>query len=76
MDKILELAAEGDESAIEIEELVFEEVVDEERSIIRDEDSQSRQYDRLKESDVHEVRLKEDLHTLLVSAVCQLKERI
>lgn len=40
MDKIIEMAAEGDESAMDIEELVFEEVVDEERSIIRAEDGQ------------------------------------
>ena len=28
------------------------------------------------ENAIQEVRLKQDLHTLLVSAVCELKERI
>lgn len=75
MEKILALAEEGDDSAVEIEELVFEQVIDDERSIIRVEERQDL-YERLEESDVQEVRLKEDLHSLLVSAVCQLKERI
>lgn len=73
MDKILDMASDGDASVFAEEELIFEEVVDEEKSMIRANDDQ---YDKLEESLMPEVRLKEDLNTLLISAVCELKERI
>lgn len=39
MDKILHMVEEGDETAFNVDELIFEEVIDEERSMIRAEPS-------------------------------------
>ena len=39
MDQILNMAEEGIESAFTVDELIFEEVIDEERTIIRAEPS-------------------------------------
>ena len=73
MHKIFALAAEEDQSGIDLDELIFEEVEDQERSVIDAEIGD--QQDNI-ENAIQEVRLKQDLHTLLVSAVCELKERI
>ena len=84
MDKILDMAhaAEGDEQSVfTADELIFEEVLDEERSMIRADPNlynEADNYNQLAEENeaLPEIRLKEDLHSLLIAAVCELKERI
>ena len=96
MDKILNMAAaveEGGEgaedggaaidAAFNLEELIFEEVVDEERSMINaveqpPVDHTGTAYNQLadEQESLPEIRLKEDLHSLLIASVCELKERI
>ena len=77
------MAEEGEESAtFTIDELIFEEVIDEERSMIRAEPSLDPAggniYNQLADEteNLPEIRLKEDLHSLLITSVCELKERI
>ena len=83
MDKILNMAEEGIESAFTVDELIFEEVIDEERSMIRAETNTldpagNAAYNQLADESesLPEIRLKEDLHSLLITGVCELKERI
>ena len=83
MDQILNMAEEGIESAFTVDELIFEEVIDDERTIIRAEPSSldptgNATYNQLADEteQLPEVRLKEDLHSLLITGVCELKERI
>ena len=83
MDKILSMAEEGVESAFTVDDLIFEEVVDEERSIVRAEPSSldpagNAAYNQLADESesLPEIRLKEDLHSLLITGVCELNERI
>ena len=84
MDQILNMAEEGIESAFTVDELIFEEVIDDERTIIRAEQPSSLDptgnaaYNQLADESeqLPEVRLKEDLHSLLITGVCELKERI
>ena len=80
MDKILDMAhaVDGDEqSMFTLDELIFEEVLDEERSMIRLEPDPGNYNQLAEEAEaLPEIRLKEDLHSLLIAAVCELKERI
>ena len=77
MDKILNMSDNNEAQAVfTFDELIFEEVVDEERSMIRVEDDGDGNYNQLEEDLIPEIRLKEDLHSLLIAAVCELKEKI
>ena len=77
MDKILNMSDNNDAPPVfTFDELIFEEVVDEERSMIRVEDDGDGNYNQLEEDLIPEIRLKEDLHSLLIAAVCELKEKI
>ena len=77
MDKILNMSDDNEAQAVfTFDELIFEEVVDEERSMIRVEDDGDGNYNQLEEDLIPEIRLKEDLHSLLIAAVCELKEKI
>ena len=77
MDKILNMSDNNDAQPVfTFDELIFEEVVDEERSMIRVEDDGDGNYNQLEEDQIPEIRLKEDLHSLLIAAVCELKEKI
>ena len=77
MDKILNMSDDNEAQAVfTFDELIFEEVVDEERSMIRVEDDGDGNYNQLEEDLIPEIRLKEDLHSLLIVAVCELKEKI
>lgn len=73
MDKIL-FPNDESNAVFNEAELIFEEVVaEDERSMIRGEDGE---YNELEDENMPEIRLKDDLHTLLLSSVCELKERI
>ena len=77
MDKILNMSDNNEAQPVfTFDELIFEEVVDEERSMIRVEDDGDGNYNQLEEDQIPEIRLKEDLHSLLIAAVCELKEKI
>lgn len=44
--------------------------------MLREDNENDGAYNQLEEEILPEIRLKEDLHTLLISGVCELKDRI
>lgn len=62
-----------DDDEFNLDELIFEEVVSEERSVVLRDNGN---YDQFMDDPIQEIKLKDDLHSLLISGVCELKERI
>ena len=51
-------------------------MAEDERSMIRADGDDAGEYNELEDENMPEIRLREDIHSLLISAVCELKERI
>ena len=72
MDKILN--QEEDALAFKFDELIFEEAIDEERSQVYA--AQESDYNQLEDEQLPEIRIKQELHSLLIEDVCVIKDRI